>query len=377
MPNLRGLSYGRDEGGLVRRKTGSILLGLALSIPLLIMIVPLLIKADAAFEGLMDKFTGDSSPTMILAMIWGSALTLPRFSRALTLRRSEKAKRKELAYKGSLSSGTVTTVLSAVSVIFLLYLFSQLAYFFNGFAGILPEGYTTAEYARRGFFEMCRLCALNLGILALACIFVKKEAGRLTLPIRLLGLFVCLFSLVLVATSASKMSLYIGTYGLTPKRVYTSVFMVFLGVAILSVGVWLIKSKFPYMKVIVSAAMVAILLTGYCDVGTVVARYNVNAYQSGKLETIDVKNIYDTGTGGVPYLAMLLQDEDPEVREKALEFLSHLVSEDPDFHNHVYTQNEDGTFTIKPQSFWEWNYKTQKEIEALEAVLPLLHGDKP
>lgn len=372
-PNLRGLTYGKGEAGLEKRKTGSVLLGLAISVPLLLMIIPLLMKADAAFEGLMDKFSGEDTGILIASVLLGILFAIPRFSRSLTLRRIEGQEKKVFPYKGSLSTGTITTALAVISAIFLLYLFSQLAYFFSGFAGLLPDGFTTAEYARRGFFEMCRMCALNLGILASACILVKKNEGKLTLPIRLLSLFVCLFSLVLVATSASKMALYIGTYGLTPKRIYTSVFMVFLAVAFIAVGIWLLKSKFPYMKVIVTAGLAALLLTGFFDVGTVVARYNVNAYQTGKLETVDVQTVYDAGSGGTPYLVQLLEDDDPAVAAEAKDLLASKVSTRERYEKYTYTANEDGTFTMEKLNFWEWNYKSWQEMKALEEVLPILH----
>ncbi len=68
-------------------------------------------------------------------------------------------------------------LLGTVCLIYAVYLLSQLAYLGGGFAGILPDGYTLAEYARRGFFEMAWLSFINLGLMCLAMGLVEKE-GR-------------------------------------------------------------------------------------------------------------------------------------------------------------------------------------------------------
>ena len=55
----------------------------------------------------------------------------------------------------------------------------------------------------------------------------------------------------------------------------------------------------------------------WVDVDTVVGRYNMNAYRSGKLETIDVSHMDSLGSAGVPWLIELTEDKDPEVARKA------------------------------------------------------------
>ena len=101
---------------------------------------------------------------------------------------------------------TVNTVLIAVSVVYVVYLISQLAYFSGGFSGILPEGYTFAEYARRGFFEMAWICAINLLIMCLAVGLCSKKADRTPIVSRLLCLFIGLVTLFLVVAASAKIT---------------------------------------------------------------------------------------------------------------------------------------------------------------------------
>lgn len=46
----------------------------------------------------------------------------------------------------------------------------------------------------------------------------------------------------------------------------------------------------------------------WADVDTVVARYNVQAYQSGQLDRVDVDYLTTLSAGAVPYIAQLAEE---------------------------------------------------------------------
>ncbi len=51
--------------------------------------------------------------------------------------------------------------LGVFSVLYLAFFFVQGRYLFGAFTRTLPESFTVAEYARQGFFELCRVMAIN------------------------------------------------------------------------------------------------------------------------------------------------------------------------------------------------------------------------
>lgn len=323
---LRGLSYQEGADGPVRRRTGGVLLGLALAVPALALLLPLLISSDAAFEGLMRHTIFSDLNTLFATLVLGALLFLPSYCRSAALRRSRPMSAEAAApYEGKLPAMTLNTFLGALSFFYMLYLFSQLAYFFSAFSGILPPGYTAAQYARRGFFEMCTVCAMNLGLLALAAGLVRRDSCGIPRSTRALCLFICLFCLTLVAASAAKMNLYISSFGLTRLRILTSVFMAFLGIAVLSAAIWLLRPGFPYMKVIISAGLIFAIAIGWADVDTQVARYNVEAYQSGALQSIDMDTLSELSAGATPYLVRLLDDPDLQISDQAGEILTRRI----------------------------------------------------
>jgi len=225
----------------------------------------------------------------------------------------------------------VNTVLCSVNLLYAVYLLSQLAYFAGGFAGILPEEYTFAEYARRGFFEMAMLCAIDLGIIGLSLGLVKKE-GRAPFSTRLLCLGICAVTLFFVAAASSKMFLYISSYGLTRLRLLTQIIMLFMALVTVFVAIWLFVPRLPYMNVILLAGLIIGSLTLWADVDTQVAAYNVNAYIGGKLETVDLTYLCSLSDGAVPHICRLTE-EAPEqavadMAKRMLKNRSHFPGED-------------------------------------------------
>lgn len=334
-PAFRGLRMGFQESSSASKKGGAIALGLLLAIPLLAVVVPLLIRADAAFDALLQKLPDWDLRELFCSVLLGSLLACFLYTRGTALRHAPKSPADTKERKG-INPLTVNTVLIAIALVYLLYLISQLAYFSGGFFGILPAGYTMAEYARRGFFEMAWICAINLGVIALG-VGLTSASGQSPLLTRLLCLFLGIVTLFLVTSASAKMFMYIDAYGLTRLRILTEAIMIWLGLSTLVVCLWLFLPKLAYMKVILVFALVIGAALGWADVDTVVARYNVNAYLSGRLETVDVGYLGTLGSGATPYIQKLTTAADPQVADSAK---SHIMCRE----------------YLEIQDFRDWNY---------------------
>lgn len=369
-PALRGLFTKPAPDGPQRRKVGSVLFGLLLAVPALVVILPLLVRSDAAFEGLIGKSILLNFPELVITLFTGALLFLPVYTRPVTLPLDEGSQPAS-DHSGKFAPVTLNTFLGVVTFFYLLYLFSQLAYFFSAFSGILPAGFTRAEYARRGFFEMAILCGINLLIVVLSMWQVRKDRGIPKMT-RILCLFILVFSLILVACSVSKMVLYIGAYGLTRLRVLTSLFMLCMTVSLICGIIWIFAPKFPYMQIIVLTALAVGCLTGWADVDTQVARYNVNAYLSGQLETVDVWHLTELSEGAIPQLARLLEAPDPEIQQSARNALASAIAE------HYTIHLRSGSVTLEPQAEanWRaWTWTQAQALDTLESLAPELYEE--
>lgn len=347
----RGIAAFFREGGEASRRTGAILAGLLIALPVLAVMIPLLMFADAAFEGLMDLLPEINVGEVFSTIFWGTVLGLTLYARGVALNWEPRSSAPGKQRKG-LHLFTVNTLLFSVCGLYLVYLFSQIAYFSGGFLGILPEGYSTAEYARRGFFEMAWLCAINLGIIA-ASLWLSSRRGPAPLSTRLACLFIGLITLFFVSASCAKMVLYISTYGLTRLRVLTMAVIAFLAVSTVLVCVRLFVPGLPYMKAVILTALIIGAVILWADVDATVARYNVNAYLSGNLQEIDMAHLGSLGNSALPHLEKLTHCSDPDVSCKA----KHLIDRWQVYHNRAGYDLRSWTY----MDHRAWNFKYGKK----------------
>ena len=347
-PAGRGLAKALRNAGTLGKKGAAVALGLAAAVPVVAVLILLLVQADAAFEGLLDLLPETDWTLLLYSLALGALAAWIFYCRGVALHRAPETETKGGTFRG-IPALTVNTILIAVCLVYAVYLVSQLAYFSGGFSGILPQEFTMAQYARRGFFEMAWLCAIDLAIIGLGVGLVAKKE-KAPLLTRLLCLFIGLITVFFVAAASAKMFLYIGSYGLTRLRVLTEVIMVWLGLSTVLVCLWLFLPRLPYMKAVLLLALVMGAAVLWTDVDTQVARYNVRAYQAGELETMDVSYLDSLGPGAVPYLLELTEDPDPEVARAARDCLGWT----------------DYTVT----DFRDWNYAEATAAKILESLYP-------
>ncbi|MBR7010042.1 MAG: DUF4173 domain-containing protein [Oscillospiraceae bacterium] len=337
------LTHCGAEETLRSKQTRAIGLGLLCAVPALFILLPLLISSDAAFEGLLGSLDWSAAGRGALALLYGGFGALLVFTLLFSSDRGPRPL--ENGIRRGLEPVGVAAFLGAVSAAYVLYLAAQFAYFTDAFRGLLPKDFTVAEYARRGFFEMCAIVAINLGLIVIALSLCRKEGGRVPKAVKSLSLFLCFFSLLLVATAISKMLLYMGSFGLTRLRVLTSAFMVWLAVVVAAVGLRLFVKRTPVLKLAVTLGAAMLIALSLANVDGIVARYNVDAWRSGRLDSLDVRTVCELGDGAVPALTELARDLDPKIREAAQ---TELRSRSPE------------------QDWRSWNLIAQQAADALE-----------
>ena len=294
---IGGLFFNKNK----KSKTfGKAIIGVLVAVPLLLIIMPLLSSADMAFEGLLKQF-GNDAGKRIFQIIVGIIFAPFVITYGCALRKEIK-KETETKEAKTIDNAFIISFLSALAVVYLLYLFSQLAYFFDAFKGILPKEFIPAEYARRGFFEMSVIAGINLIVVFVSLLISRKNENKPSKFVSALCVFISLFTLVLILTAFAKMVLYMDIFGLTVLRVTTSGFMIFLFVVFLALVFRCFFEKVKVFRIALITATVVLIALGFMNVEQFVANYNVQAYKQQKLKTIDIDMIGDLGLEGVPAL---------------------------------------------------------------------------
>lgn len=216
----------------------------------------------------------------------------------------------------SIQKAHVVTVLAAVLPILFLYVIffiSQWKYYMSAFSGKLPVGLSYANYAREGFFQLCMVSFINMVIIVFVQLFMDVEKPVVA---KIKGGIVISYAactLILIATAMSKMMLYIESYGLTQKRVYSSWLMIVLAILFVVAVVKQFVKRLNAVAVSMAVVVVAFGILALSNVDGLIARYNVDRYLEGSLETVDVWAMRDLGDAAVPELTRLLEELEDKV----------------------------------------------------------------
>ncbi len=298
------------------------ILGILFFLPVLIVVITLLTDADAAFEGLMDRIQLSFSENM-LEYVSQIVLGLPvacylfgliygnRYQRNTGFMTLESVNKNVKAFRFA-PDVTVYSALTALNLVYVIFFLIQTTYFFSAFGDSLPQAMTYAEYARRGFFELCAVSGINLAVIVMAHLIVKREKIKI---LQWETAVLCVFTIALIATAMSKMGMYISYYGLTRLRIYTSWFMVVL--LLMFVIILLRQFKvFQGTRIAVIGFICLFLALCYGNVDGMIAKYNIDQYQAGALQSLDVIAMSELSDGAVPYLYDLYQETtDPVMRD--------------------------------------------------------------
>ena len=361
------------------------MLGIVLAIPVLAVVIVLLSKGDAAFENLTTRFTdtlfsGYAFVSVAVSLVLSVYIFTVMYSSKnhLTVPDPEKTK-KAVASVRFLTVSVTNGFLGAVSAVYVVYLLSQLTYFFGAFGGSIPESVqmTVAEYSRRGFFEMSAVAAINLLLIFLAVMFSKRTDGKIAKSVKGFLLFLCGFTEILIMTAMSKMMLYISRYGLTRKRVFVTAAILVLFVTFVCVIIRLFKRKFPYMKIVFCIFLLVYSLLSVVNVDAVIADYNVDAYLSGRLETVDVEMLSDFGMSGLESLMKLARNENDRYSSVAKSQIGEFFTYSPDDLGY-FLVDENKNISLRYSSGGVYDYVVFRRVQNdADAYLKILDEVKP
>lgn len=188
----------------------------------------------------------------------------------------------------------IYTALTPICLLYLLFFISQAKYLMSAFMNCLPEGFSHAEYARRGFFELLAIVIINMFIIFISNIIAKRgeDSSKTPAVLRAYTITICFFTLVMIASALSKMVMYISVYGLTELRLYTGWFMVLCAFLFVLMTVSQIKQGFAIVRPFTAIFVVMFALLTFGRPDHVIARYNTELYLSGSLERYDLAYLY-------------------------------------------------------------------------------------
>jgi hypothetical protein len=216
--------------------------GLVIALPIVVIFASLLASADVVFgqrlEDFIETFKLENLPEYIFRMIY--ILVIAYALAGIVLHASTESKDEKLvgvdkpfvpAFLGFIES---TIILGSVIALFAVFVFIQFQYFFGGTTNINVEGYTYAEYARRGFGELVTVAFFALMMLLTLSAVTKRETETQRKVYSGLGIALVGLLLVMLVSAYQRLNLYEAVYGFSRLRTYTHVFLVWIGLLLVA-----------------------------------------------------------------------------------------------------------------------------------------------
>lgn len=348
-----------------RRIWVSVLRGLLLALPILLVLISLLSSADLVFRDRVESLFGWLNIESLRELVARSLLAIVSglfFLGAIraALDKARKSMRAggplERIYSPFVGWIESVVVLSLVDIVFLGFVIIQFRYLFGGESNISAAGYTYAEYARRGFNELVMTALISLLLVAALAIWAHRERRSQARWFKGLSALLTMGVGVMLVSALVRLLAYEGAYGFTRLRTYSHVFIIWLAVLFGGLLALLLLEKLRHLALLLAWVAVGwVFSLSLLHVDAFIVRQNVSRFQaSGE---IDLGYLLRLSTDAVPDLVSLaeqLPDEErgellPQLacREQAIQ--EHLASAEwPEFHL-SFVRADQALDRIRPQ----------------------------
>ncbi len=341
----------KKQGG---SKSYGVFIGIALALPFALLIGFCLVSADAVFQqmvGNLFQFSRIAAigedmvliPMMLLIGFFSSYCGMRYLSQNTRSKREEK-------HRKQYSATIAISFLSIFAIMYLVFSVIQIVYLFLGF-GNLPKGITYATYARTGFFQLLFVTIMNL-VIVLTIKGYFEEHKLLTIMLYL----VCLSTLVMIASSAYRMFLYISSYHLTFARVFVLVALVVISVLIIGIMIYLHNISFPLFRFSLYVICTGYVIFSLCHVDYWIAKYNIEHITKENQEDI-LDYMKNLSSDAAPIIIKYVRDNHLEEQVRKEVRTMDYNGYDSDYGHNWYLDYYDLVQqNISRKGFRHWNY---------------------
>ncbi|MDB5176320.1 MAG: hypothetical protein JWM81_1178 [Candidatus Saccharibacteria bacterium] len=298
-----------------------ILRGVMLSLPILFVFLLLLSSADLVFkEYLSSIFSLNLSPQIVfqwcligfVASLFAGAYALifmPSYQAELALLPAQK--------KFAIGFTESSIILGSVGLLFFVFVLVQLAYLFDGTHQITGAGFTYAQYARKGFFELIAVAAISLALLSIIKTCTTSRTMLQALIFKGLSGVLVVEVIVIMISAHLRLNLYQEAYGFTELRLLSHLFILWLAYAFAQLLYQIIKDKsdndFAFHLFI--SALCFFALINCINPDKFIAQQNIQRFNS--TGQIDLYYLSSLSEDAVPTLAQLLDHPNKDLQKGA------------------------------------------------------------
>ncbi|MBI2464179.1 DUF4173 domain-containing protein [Candidatus Peregrinibacteria bacterium] len=294
-----------------------IIKGIAIAIPVLIIFLFLFSSADLIFQkylsNIMSMDIERETVFRVILILIATLAYIGAYSYIFQKTENQIAEQKNSTYSiGNIES---SILFGSVNALFFIFILVQLTYLFGGESNISVQGFTYADYARRGFFELIAVAIISLLLLLTTEKYSIKKKTDHAVGFKILSTALVVQVIIIMASAFTRLALYEEAYGFTTLRLYSHAFIMLLAVILCLLLYKIYKDKrentFAF-RVFISMALFLTAMN-FLNPDAFIARRNIERFAAtGKLDTYYLKSLSDDA---IPELMEILNITDEDLRK--------------------------------------------------------------
>lgn len=275
-------------GSKKSKNRSPLLIGLAVGIPLLVIVFALLATADGVLSYYLSRVFEDFN---FFSFVFIIAFTLLFYSFIYTLTTKKLHELDSEEKLPPIPGITMTVIISLLLAAYLMFTAVQFFYL-TGIAG-LPAGMTYSQYAVSGFVQLIFVSLINLTLFGIT---LRYSGGFRAKKGLLIGLLVS--TGVILYSAIARLSMYIATYGLTIARILPMWFMIFICAAVALCLVKLFVPRLNLLKTVFAALIGWYVCLNMLNLDAMIANSIVDsAAQKGEITQHDYEFVTESLSG--------------------------------------------------------------------------------
>ena len=206
--------------------------GIVISIPALLIFLLLFSSADLVFQKYLSSLINiNIEPETVFRTILVLMATFA-FAGAYSyiFRKSQETTLQQNSKSYAVGHIESSILLGSVNILFFIFILVQLTYLFGGESNISVQGFSYAQYARRGFFELIAVAIVSLLLLLITEKYIAKKDTEHTLLFKIFSSALIVQVILIMGSAFKRLLLYEEAYGFTTLRFYSHAFIILLAV---------------------------------------------------------------------------------------------------------------------------------------------------
>lgn len=292
-----------------------ILKAIAISLPLLLFVLILLVTADSDFAKIfikiidytfraIEKFKISNMVNRIIGIVF-VFFYLAGFVENIILTKDIERNNSKVKDKDSL---TIKIILTALNLMYVVFCVIQVKSLIK-LCTMDRTNYSYSYYARQGFFQLMVVSAINLVMILQS----KSRCYKKESYIKIMDLGMVILTGVILIFSFIRMYFYGQSFGFTLKRVLVFWAQITEGILLIPTAMYVLDKKINLTKTYFIIIVTMYVILNFVNINKLIAKVNVNMYLERKwFDSADIYYLENLGTDAIPETIKVLDMEKTE-----------------------------------------------------------------